>query len=328
VSIDSANSGSSRKQTLQSLVLGLLPRSSSVVVAVSGGLDSMVLLSLVHSVSVAHELNVTAAHFHHGLRSQSDTEAAMVEEFCKENAIRYRQGRPNSPFSEGNLEEWARRVRYFLEEVRTEQQAETILTAHTRDDVIETFFIKLLSNKELSTIERIDERRHVARPLIEVSRQELESYAAENKLPYAVDSSNYSLARLRNRIRHHLLPFLYQEFGQHLRATLAESAFCVATDIESLHELYGEGLAESTQHLWGSKQWLRGVQHENARHPKSVRWRFVEAALLPKVGFKIGRRAATRVSKFLESTSPRVQLPGGYSLVRRGGEVAYERSSS
>lgn len=296
-----------------------------IVVAVSGGADSIALLSTMNALCEGWSVPLTAAHFNHQLRPRARKESEQVATFCRDRSISYREGVPEQKFTTGNLEDWARRVRYqFLEQVRRDVAADWILTAHTKNDVIETFLIKVLSHKELSSIEQRDDRRKIFRPFLKVSRSEVEAYLIECEIAWVVDDSNYDLSRLRNKIRHLLLPFLAQEFGEHLSETLAETANSLADDIEALHAAYAPAVERCSEFEFGTKEWLKCCRAQLRDLPDSVKWRFVESVLLVKVGFKIGRRCAVRAVSFFNSTSARLQLPGNVSLIRKAGGIIVE----
>lgn len=303
----------------------LLSSCKGVVVAVSGGADSIALLSIMNTLCGRWSVPLTAAHFNHQLRPRAQVESEEVARFCHDRSLSYREGVPKHNFTVGNVENWARRVRYqFLEEVRKDVAADWILTAHTKNDVIETFFIKAISHKELTSINQHDERRKIFRPLLNVNRSEIEAYLVECKISWSIDDSNYDLSRLRNKVRHLLIPFLTQEFGEHLSDTLAQTAKSLAEDIDALHAASIPSVQLCNGLPFGSKEWLKCCREQLRILPDAIKWRFVEEVLLAVVGFKIGRRSAVRVASFLRSTSARLQLPGNVSLVRKGGGIVVE----
>jgi tRNA(Ile)-lysidine synthetase-like protein len=307
----------------------LLSSSKGVVVGVSGGADSMALLSLMSELCEEWSVSLTAAHFNHQLRLRAQDESKIVAAFCRDRSISYREGVPNQRFTTGNLEDWARRVRYqFLEEVRRDVVADWILTAHTKNDVVETFLIKAVSHKEITSIEQCDERRKVFRPFLKVTRSEIEAFLTEYRIEWVVDDSNYDLSRLRNKVRHLLIPFLTQEFGEHLPETLAQTASSLAEDINALRHAYAPNVERCSELTFGTREWIKCLRAELATLPDAARWRFVEEVLLVRVGFKIGRRSALRAVSFLDSTSARLQLPGNVSLVRKAGGIIVEKTTA
>lgn len=167
------------------------------MVAVSGGVDSVVLLDL---LEFSNRYDLVVAHFDHGIRDDS----AEDEQFVKKLAEAY-----NLPFvsARGNLganasEAKARQARYdFLRAVCTESEAEAIITAHHQDDVIETAVLNLLRGTKRRGITSLKSTRDIYRPLVGVSKAEILEYAQQHKLRWREDSTNSDERYLRNKIR-------------------------------------------------------------------------------------------------------------------------------
>jgi tRNA(Ile)-lysidine synthase len=177
------------------------------VLAVSGGIDSMVLLDILKK---QQNLCLVVAHFDHGVRKNSYSDKRLVEE----TAQRY-----NLPFetSEGKLgakasEEDARTARYrFLRSVKRKYQANAIITAHHQDDAIETAFINILRGTGHRGISAIYLNKEVIRPLLYISKREIKNYAKANKVSWREDSTNEDTKYLRNYIRKHVMSRLSSE---------------------------------------------------------------------------------------------------------------------
>lgn len=187
---------------------------STVVVGVSGGADSMALLHVLHTW---HDdgLHVIAVHIHHGLRGdEADRDEALVREFCACNSIDYVCERVNIREIAARLgigeEEAGRYARYdALERIRSSKNASIIATAHTENDNAETILMHILRGSGVGGLCGIPVKRgYVVRPLIGCTRAEVETYCAENSIPYIVDSTNNDLSYTRNRVRHQLLPLM------------------------------------------------------------------------------------------------------------------------
>ncbi|MEK7152313.1 MAG: tRNA lysidine(34) synthetase TilS, partial [Patescibacteria group bacterium] len=168
---------------------------------VSGGVDSMVLLDMLRQQP---GLELTVAHFEHGIREDSDFDRMLV----KKAAQRY--GLP-FVFERGNLgphasEAQARDARYaFLRHVKEQTGAQAIITAHHQDDLIETAIINLLRGTGRRGLSSLRSTPELVRPLLDISKHALYGYAAKHpELVWRVDSTNQSDAYLRNYIRHHL----------------------------------------------------------------------------------------------------------------------------
>ena len=178
-----------------------------VLIALSGGVDSMTLLHLFQSC--AHELGITviAAHFDHGMRDDSARDAAFVAQVCEGWGIPLTTERAAVPLQS---EAHARAARYeFLTRAQKAVSCQRIATAHHADDQIETVLFRLLRGAGLRGLSGIPLRRGVIiRPLLRFTKRELERYAAHHDLEYREDASNASDRFARNRIRRQLLPAL------------------------------------------------------------------------------------------------------------------------
>ena len=183
-----------------------------VVVAVSGGVDSVCLLDMLHELGV--ELFV--AHFDHGLRPDDDeAETRFVKSLAASLDLPFetKKAFPSILTGAGPLEERARNARYrFLEEVKEKFSAQKIAVGHNLNDQAETVFMRLLRGSGTSGLAGIPPVRdvNIIRPLIEISREEILAYIEQRGLKYLTDLSNFETRFLRNRIRLELLPSLKQ----------------------------------------------------------------------------------------------------------------------
>lgn len=190
----------------------MLPPGSSVLCAVSGGADSVCLL---HWLAQRQDISLAAAHFNHQLRgAESDGDEAFVRSLCGEWGIPLAVGRGDvrtfARREKRSLEEAARTLRYsFLFRAAEERGCDRIAVAHNADDNAETLLLHLLRGSGLNGLTGISPKLHqVERPLLTTSRQEIEDYLAQNRLPHVEDSSNADDAYTRNRVRHQLLPLM------------------------------------------------------------------------------------------------------------------------
>ena len=204
----------------------LLQRGESVIVAVSGGLDSMVLLRVLHSLSTEHEWKLHVAHFNHLLRGDaSDADEALVKEAAREMSLSFRSERANvREFAAGqnlSIEMAARQLRHqFFAKVAMEQGVGNVALAHHADDQVELFFLRLLRGTSLSGLAGMawsspssaNPDIQLIRPLLGCSKAALREYASSQRIQFREDSTNESLDILRNRIRHELLPLLTTQY--------------------------------------------------------------------------------------------------------------------
>ena len=178
-----------------------------VLVALSGGLDSVVLLHLLRFRLAERGLRIGAAHFDHAMRADSAADALWVQGLCRAWGVPLVSARATVPLVG---ETAAREARYrFLHDAAAALQADRIATAHQRDDQAETVLFRLARGTGLAGLAGIPARRGlVVRPLLPFARAELAAYARAEGLRYRDDPSNRAPGPARNRIRHVLLPAL------------------------------------------------------------------------------------------------------------------------
>ena len=177
-----------------------IPADAAVVVGCSGGPDSMVLLWL-----AAHSGRMpVAAHMNYGKRGEaSDNDQHLVEEFCRKQEWQCESKRVDPDSWSGNFQDRAREARYrFFRQVKQQYEASVILTAHHRDDHLETLFLQILRGAHPASWQGIPEvNEDIGRPLLDVSKEAILSYAREHRIPYAVDETNLESGYARNLIR-------------------------------------------------------------------------------------------------------------------------------
>lgn len=188
-------------------MLSITLSSGKYVVAVSGGVDSVVLLDL---LTKQKDLELVVAHFDHGIRKESVADREFVAKLSQKYALPFE-------FAEGKLgvkasEEEARKRRYeFLQHIRRKYSADAIVAAHHQDDVIETICINLLRGTGRMGLSSLKSLGDVKRPLLNTSKEELIKYAKNNNLAWHEDQTNQSTDYLRNWLRHKILNKLSNE---------------------------------------------------------------------------------------------------------------------
>ena len=183
-----------------------------VTCAVSGGADSVALLHMLYMAREDLGMTLYAAHYNHCLRQSADEDEAFVKSLCADWEIPLKVGRGDvaayAEKSGKSLEEAARTLRYeFLME-----QPGLIATAHNADDQVETVLLNLVRGTGLMGLCAMQKQTdRVVRPLLDMTRQQIEVYLAEHGLPHREDETNGQDDALRNRLRHHVLPLLRAE---------------------------------------------------------------------------------------------------------------------
>ena len=221
---------------------------SHILVAVSGGADSVALLHLLKSLAKSRRWRLTVAHLDHGIRGKAArTDAAFVQALSRRLRIPSVVGRVKVPaLAQRNgisLEMAARQARYaFLVRTARKVGAGLIVTAHTADDQVETLLMKFLRGAgrgglsgiaPVSTVSGIP----VVRPLLEVTRGEIEAYLRAQECAWCEDESNTDTTFLRNRVRHELLPVLARDYNPGIRQTLLRTRDVLAAEDEWLDDL-------------------------------------------------------------------------------------------
>ena len=193
----------------------LLRPGMKVLCAVSGGADSMCLLHFLDREKDALGITLAAAHYEHGIRGEeSERDAAFAERFCLEKGIEFICEHGDVPAYAAEkhmgLEEAARELRYaFLDRCADSLGCDVIATAHNLEDNAETVLFHLARGSGLKGLCGIPPQSgRVIRPLLAVSRKEIEAFLTEERIPWVEDSSNASDRYARNRLRHHVLPEL------------------------------------------------------------------------------------------------------------------------
>ena len=252
---------------------GMVSPGDTVICAVSGGADSMALLWCMWLEKENLGIAVEAAHFNHHLRgAESDRDEAFVREFCDFHDIPLHVGGAAVQPGKKGLEAAAREARYaFLRSLKG-----TVATAHTADDNAETVLMHLIRGTGLRGLGGITPRgKGLIRPMLDVTRSEVEAFLAENWIGHIEDSSNGEDAFLRNRIRHQVMPLLRQE-----NPSLAENVSAMAQrlrDDESALEGMVPGGAVSVEELKNTHPAIRrralerflrqsGVKEPEAKH--------------------------------------------------------------
>jgi tRNA(Ile)-lysidine synthase len=195
----------------------------TVLVAVSGGADSVALLRGLHAVRSSGPGRMVAAHFNHGLRGgDSDADEQFVCELCQSLTIECRTGRPASRLQSAGegLEAAARTARYeFLTTTAEQLGARYVATAHTADDQAETILHHVLRGTGLAGVAGMRPARALnpavtlVRPMLETRRTEVLAYLMALDQPFREDASNAELQFTRNRIRRELLPLLARDYS-------------------------------------------------------------------------------------------------------------------
>lgn len=288
-----------------------------VVLAVSGGLDSMVLLDAVASTLTGAMTGVLVATFDHGTGAHASKAAKMVSKRAASLRLRCVVGnatRVNTREHEWRDERWK-----FLRATAKNFTA-PVVTAHTLDDQVETVFMRILREAGPRGLAGLYAESEVIRPFIGMHRTDLEAYAVKRRVKYVDDPSNQSRAHLRNRVRHELLPAITR-----LRPSFPDQLLTIAQMSATWREEMADAAA-SIDVTTGQDGSLRVARSNLAGYDAeslSALW----PAIAAKAGVVMDRRGTRRLAEFTMNgrTGGAIQLSGGievrmfrdYLLLRR-----------
>jgi tRNA(Ile)-lysidine synthase len=229
----------------------LLKRGQKILVAVSGGLDSMVLLHALKKLSAKHKWKITVAHFNHQLRGRaSDADEKLVRKTAAEMqlpvVVENADVKQFAAQSKLSIEMAARKLRHeFFARAAQRKKIKTIALAHHADDQVELFFLRVLrgaggeglAGMKWQSPSPADKRISIVRPLLDFSKAELAESERGNKIRFRDDATNFSGDFLRNRIRNELLPLLRKNYQPGLDKTILRLMEIVGAESDFVGEV-------------------------------------------------------------------------------------------
>ncbi len=303
----------------------LLRKGDRVLVAFSGGADSTALLAALLDLKREYSLDLSLAHFNHGLRRSAARDEKSTRETAKHHSIPIVVGREDIRAyarKDGlNLEEAGRRRRYeFLRATAAQIGATKIATGHTMNDQAETVLLRLLRGTGplgLSGIAPVVDGL-IVRPLLEVERGEVDSYLRARRLSFCQDESNRDLRFLRNKIRLKLIPYLQKNFDPRIVRHLARLAQIVGEDEKFLAALARPKVGKA---IILSKDKVELNAAALAKLPAALARRCVRDFLKEVKGSlrRISFDTVEAVRRLAEGRE--LHLPGGLILQRRDGRI-------
>jgi len=197
---------------IENILKRQIKKGDTVILGVSGGPDSVFLLHQCLALAKKHPFRLIVAHLNHNLRgADSNRDEQFVKEFAADHKLIF-ETKKIGKISSGNIEEEARNARYrFFAGLLEKHAAACIMTAHHRDDNIETILFNLIRGSfldGLTGMETFSPERKIFRPLLEVSKKEILQYLSARRIPFRMDKSNNDLKLSRNLIRHKIIPLI------------------------------------------------------------------------------------------------------------------------
>lgn len=312
--------------------------STRILVGVSGGPDSVALVSAWSRLADQRRDELVIAHFNHELRVGAGADAEWVERLARELGREFHGGAPAVPISKmggASLEGAARAARYdFFDQAAQALGVGYVAVAHTFDDQVETVLAALLRGTGLKGLAGMPPARPLPsgavliRPLLGLRRSDVEAYLSARDIPARLDPTNLDRSLTRNRIRHELLPMLRREFQPRVDEAIVRLAAHSAAAIEVIHPLVETLLARSLLAAEDDRlEWDVAVL--SAEPP------FLQAEAI-KLGFEkhgwprrqLGDDQLQTILQCLRGPRCRAQIPGPIDIERRGNRLALTRSPS
>lgn len=216
----------------------LFNREAKIILAISGGPDSVCMLDIFSRLQKKYSLDLIIAHVNYNLRGK---DSMRDEKFVQDLATKYNLEIfvqsieiPKKKVSENYL----RNIRYdFFEKLREDCNFDCIAVAHNSDDQVETFLMRIIRGSGMSGLTAMKfKNEKIIRPLLSISREEILKYFQENNLKYRTDRTNTQNLFLRNKIRNKLIPSLEKNFNPNIKETIFDSLVSISEDSEYLEK--------------------------------------------------------------------------------------------
>ena len=228
----------------------IIVQGDKILVAFSGGIDSVALLNLLLEVRESFGLRLGAAHLNHGYRENADADEAFCRSFCEEKEVPFFSRKMDveayAKAEKVSFEMAGRTLRYaFFEEVMKEKGFSKCATAHHLDDQVETVFLNLMRGTGLKGLTGISPLRgRYVRPLLSYKKSELLAYLERNQISFRHDHTNDEVEYQRNRLRNEVLPYLEKHFNADVSESISRMTGLLVEDLKFI-----EGEVEKAKEL-------------------------------------------------------------------------------
>ena len=308
--------------------LRLLSPGARYLIGVSGGRDSVALL---HWLVECGYNKLIVCHLNHRLRGRSSRADAI---FVKKLAAKYDVDlalsaidvRALAARTKQSIETAARDARYkFFAQVAKRRRCRTIFLGHHADDLVETFLINLfrgagpggLSAMRGVSVRKVDNvKLQIVRPLLGVSREQIDDYVREQGLKFREDASNKNLAPLRNRIRHRIIPEIEKQLGRNVRGTIWRAATIAAEEENFFEALLPDKLSKLTALA------VKPLRAMPIAVQRRMLHEWLRARDVPDLSFDLIERVRALLD--LSNRAAKTNLPQDRHVRRRAGQIFIE----
>lgn len=293
----------------------ILPTPGTYVIGVSGGVDSRVLLDMLHKHSHSNDgYTFVVAHLDHGIRSDSVKDRQFVQATAKDYGLPFTYN--VVALGKKASEAQARTERYkFLRHVQKASNAQAVITAHHQDDLLETAIINLIRGSGRKGLTALNSSTELLRPLLAVPKSELISYAKDRGLDWREDSTNEDTRYLRNYIRHVILP----RFDEQSRAQFLQIITNLQAVNQSLDTLLDEQLRAQDKPGTIARLWFNSLPHNVAKETLAT---WLRERQLRNFDSKTLERLVVHAKS--AHAGQQFSLPGNYSMKVGKGYLALE----
>lgn len=299
------------KNQLQNLAN--LPENHTYLLAVSGGVDSMVLGALFHDLGVKFQV----AHINYKLRGEdSELDQKVVQDFCEKNHIKFNvyevSEKDNKP--ENSIQLWARKLRYnFFKQIQEQENLEFLVTAHHLNDQLETFIINLSKAAGIKGLSGIPANNNsILRPLLNFTKEEIYTFARENTIEFREDLSNKKSDYLRNKIRNEIVPKLL-ETNDHFLENFKKSV----SYLNQTKDFVQQQIQESENRLSVFNKDKKSLSKEKLNKEND----FVKFEILKKYGFN----REEEITKIFKAENGSAFFSKDYQLIVNYDELVISR---
>lgn len=265
------------KQKVQKTIQknNLIQPNDKLVLAVSGGPDSLAMLDILNDLKTEMKIDFVVAHVNHMIREEAEADEKFVEQFCKKINMPFFAKRIDitkiANTKKIGLEEAGREERYkFFDQVMEQTNANKVAIAHNKNDKIETIIMNVLRGSGISGLKGIEpiKKQKYIRPLIECERKEIEEYCQQKNLMPRIDKTNFDNHYTRNKIRNVVIPYIKSEFNPNIISTIDRLSDLVKEEDEyiehQVENIYNEILIKEKNQI--SEQEKKQNQEQTLPH--------------------------------------------------------------